>query len=319
MKYKNATQRTRKRFLQQRRLSETEKAIIEKDFGGKDYDFYKATKDSVLLLAEQYSAGATYRKIEPSVRRGAVRRRALLKYAAAIVLLLVAAVGVYRLNRAPEKILVSTSYGERKQLRLPDGSTVILNSLSAVSYPGNLHRGHLREIELNGEAYFDVAKDARRPFVVKASGIEVRVLGTKFDVSAYDDDEHIMTSLYEGSVSVTFGTAGDSILLKPGERAEYNRASGKTELPAGVAEHQSAWIKGSMYFENVQVKDIFKILEREKNISFLVSDEVNKDFRITAKFDHSESVDEILEYLSQPGGFTFEKDENRYIIKKQKH
>jgi ferric-dicitrate binding protein FerR (iron transport regulator) len=318
MKYKNATQKARKKFLQQKQLSEQEKAVIENDFDGQDYDWFKATKDSVTCLPEKYSADATYRQIEQAVQT-VLSRRSLLKYAAAIALLLIATFGTYRMTTAPEKILVSTSYGERKQVRLPDGSTVILNSLSSVSCAGNMHRSRAREVELDGEAYFDVVKDARRPFVVKASEVEVRVLGTKFNVSAYGNDEHISTSLYEGSVAVRFG-AGDSVrLLKPGERAEYDRTSGTAATGAIAGEHPGAWIEGSMSFENIRIKDIFKILEREKNITILLSDEINKDFKITAKFNHNESVEEILEYLSQPGGFTFEKDENRYIIKKQKH
>jgi ferric-dicitrate binding protein FerR (iron transport regulator) len=318
MKYKKATQKARKKFLQQKQLSEKEKAVIENDFDGKDYDYFKATKDRVIHLPEKYSADATFRQIEQTMQT-VLSRRSLLKYAAAVALLLIAAFGAYRMNTATDEILVSTSYGERKQVRLPDGSTVILNSLSSVTCPGDMHRRPVREVILDGEAYFDVAKDARRPFIVKASEVEVRVTGTKFNLSAYGNDEHVSASLYEGSVAVTFG-AGDSVrLLKPGERAEYDRTSGTAATAAIDGEHQSAWIKGSMSFENIRIKDIFKILEREKNISFLVSDEINRDFRITAKFNHDESVEEILEYLSQAGGFTVEKDKNRYIIKKQKH
>ncbi|MDR1380580.1 MAG: FecR domain-containing protein [Tannerella sp.] len=318
MKYKSTIQNARKKVLLRKQLSEREKAAVERDFSGRDYDYYLSAKDGELLLPEKYSADATFQKIKRAMRYGISRRR-MLKYAAAVALLLAAAAGVYRFSGAPEEIRVSTSYGERRQLRLPDGSTVILNSLSSVSYAGNIHRGRVRQITLDGEAYFDVAKDARRPFTVKASGVEVRALGTRFNVSAYGNDGYVAASLYEGSVSVAFGGRGDTLLLKPGEQAVCSKTSGRAERAALDGENRSAWITGSMYFENTRLKDIFKILEREKNVSFLVTGGINTDVRITAKFSRGESLEEILTFLGSPGGFAFEKNENAYIIKKQEH
>ena len=317
MRYNSITQKARKKFLLQKQLSQKELEIIEKDFQGKDYGYYESIKDEEVFLPEQYSADATYSKIRKSAQSGN-SRLSLIKYAAVIALLISVTFGVYLLNRPAENVIFSTSYGEKRQIDLPDGSVVILNSLSSVSYPENIHKHPMREIELHGEAYFDVAKDERRVFVVKASEIEIRVLGTRFNVSAYENDENITTDLYEGSVSLSFG-AGNDLQLKPGEKAVYNKDSDRVEILSVEDKNNSAWINGSIYFENIPMKNIFKILEREKNMTFHILDGVDKELKLTAKFSNNESVDEILEQLSLPGRFTFEKKENIYIINKQKH
>ena len=308
-------QKTRKRFLQQKQLSLQEEEIIEKDFKGKDYAYYKSIKDEDILLSGQYSADATYCKISQSVRPDA-SRLPILKYAATVALLIAVTFGIYHFNK-PEKYLVaSTSYGERMQINLPDGSMVTLNSLSSVSYPENIDKGRTREIQLNGEAFFDVAKNEKSPFVVKASKVKITVLGTKFNISAYGNDENITTNLYEGAVAITSDN-NDSLQLNPGEQAVYNKKTKKVEVLPFDNQNDNAWISGSIHFENIALKNIFKILEREKDITFNISNGINMELKLTAKFNNNESVEEILEYLSQPGGFTFEKKEQKYTINKK--
>ena len=315
MKYKGDIQKTREKFLQQKTLSQQEKEVIEKDFKGKDYAYYESIKDTEAFLPEQYSADATYRRIRKSIEPG-VSRLSFIRYAAAVTVLIAVSFGVYLFSKPVENMLVSTSYGEKKQIDLPDGSTVILNSLSSVSYSKDMHKNRTRKIELSGEAYFDVAKDTQRQFIVKASEVEITVLGTKFNISAYENDENIITDLYEGAVAISAGGAGDSQKLKPSEQAIYNKKSEKIDiLPS--KDNNSAWVAGSIHFENIPLKNIFKILEREKNIEFHISDKIDKELKLTAKFNNNESVEEILEHLSMPGEFTFEKKDNIYIINKR--
>ena len=317
MRYKSKTQNARQKFLKQKQFSQEERVIFEKDFQGKDYAYFKSIKDDEILLPKQYSAEATYSKINHNIQSG-ISRMSIIKYAAAIALLISVSFGIYQFNKTPDNIIASTSYGERKQIDLPDGTTVTLNSLSSVSYSENIHKSDTREIKLSGEAYFDVAKDERRTFIVKTpEQIEIKVLGTKFNVSAYENDENVTTDLYEGAVSIAV-RSGDSLRLKPGEQATYNKISAKVEVSV-IDYDNSEWIKGSIHFENIALKNIFKVLEREKNITFRISGDVEQGLKLTAKFNNNESVDEILERLSHPGNFSFEIIENIYIIKKQKH
>ena len=316
MKYKSKIQKAREKFLKLKPLSQKEKTVVEKDFRGKDYAFFESIKDEELFLPEQYSAEVTYSKIVLAIQP-AYSRLSIIKYAAAIALLISVSFGIYQFNKTSDNIIASTSYGERKQIDLPDGSTVILNSLSSVSYPENLRKNSIREIKLSGEAYFDVVKDERRSFIVKTREVEIKVLGTKFNVSAYDNDDNITTDLYEGAVSIEY-ESGNSLRLNPGEQAMYNKKTDKIEVSVFDINY-SEWIKGSIHFDNIPLKNIFKILEREKNITFRISNEVDKELKLTAKFNNNETIEEILEYLSLPGKFTFEKKENIYIINKLKH
>ena len=325
MKYQSATQKARKKYLLQKQLSQKELDIIEKDYLSKDYLYYESIREkdykyengTEFFLPEQYSADATYRKIRQSIQPG-ISRLSFIKYAASIALLITVTFGVYHFNKPVENVIVSTSFGERKQISLPDGSVVILNSLSSVSYPENIHKSRTREIKLRGEAYFDVTKDERRKFVVNASEIDIKVLGTKFNISAYENNEIITTDLYEGAVSISHG-ANNSLRLKPGEQAIFHKKSNRVEVSTITDKNNIAWTDGSIFFENIPLKNIYKILEREKNLVFRIADDVDIELKLTAKFVNNESIDEILEHLSQPGGFTFEKKDNVYIIKKRKH
>lgn len=311
MKYKNKVQQAREKFLKQKPLSEKEQAIIDKDFRGKDYAYFQLLNEDDLLLPEQFSAEATFSKIE---QRFEARRNPypLLKYAAAVILLVCTSITLFYVNNYPKMIIVSTSFGEKKEIGLPDGSTVTLNSLSSVSYPKKM-RGDTREVILEGEAFFNVAKDGRKTFIVKVQEeIEVKVLGTQFNVSAYPDDENIITSLYEGAVAVTLDS-GETFRLQPGEQATYSKRLKSVEIESFEDENQD-WIDCSLCFSRKPLKEILKTLEREMNIVFEVSEEVNNGLRITANFGRDDSMDDILNILGQAGNFTFSRIDNLYII-----
>lgn len=315
MKYKNITQQARKKYLKQQSLSEKEQAVIDRDFRGKDYAYYQSIKEDKILLSEQYAAEATFRKIEQGFGEK-YTRLSLLKYAAVVVLLICVTFSLYYRSNYPKVITASTLYGEKKFITLPDGSTVVLNSLSSISYPKKM-KGNVREIILEGEALFDVIKNTEKTFVVKSRDLEVKVLGTKFNVSAYTEDEEIITSLYEGSVIVALNS-GKTFKLQPGEKAVYNKRFNSLDVESLEEEVQS-WVDCSFCFYQKSLKEILKILEREKNISFTVSDQVNKELRITANFSQDESVEDILDILGQSGDFTYERSGDLYIINIQEY
>ncbi|MDR2921269.1 MAG: FecR domain-containing protein [Tannerella sp.] len=315
MKYKHTVQHARAKFLKQKDLSKNERILLEKDFSGKDYVYYQNIEGDEILLSEQYSADATYSKIE-HVFAGKHTRRSVLKYVAAAVLFICTTISLYYVNSYPKIITVSTSYGEKKDVILPDGSTVMLNSLSSVSYPKKM-KDKTREVVLDGEAFFNVVKNDRKTFIVKVQEIEVKVLGTQFNVSAYADDDKIITSLYEGSVAVSLNS-GEVFQLRPGEQAIYDKHIKSVEIES-FEENTQNWIDGSLCFYHKPLREIWKTLDREKNVSFEISDEVNSDLKITASFNRNDSIEDILDILGQTGEFTFEKTGNLYIIKAIDH
>lgn len=318
MKYNNKVRKVRQKYLNQKPLSNEEQSIIDRDFGGKDYIFYKESKKRDFLFGSQYSADQTYFHIEQTISKHIIfRKRQLIRYvgsAAAILLISLISLHLYEIFSTPRMEYIATAYGESKDINLPDGTTITLNSLSSISYPRDL-KGDIRLIKLEGEAYFDVAKNPLKPFVVIVNNIEVKVLGTKFNVEAYENEENITTSLFEGSVSINVYN-GVSKKLLPGDKAVYNKSSGEVNASHTVdINNQIYWMKRILYFDNEPLSSIFKTLAREKDIHFQIQNPTIGKLRITASFDKKESMDEILNILSQSGDFSYIRQGNNYYIR----
>lgn len=170
---------------------------------------------------------------------------------------------------------VEVGQGQKSDIVLPDGTKVYLNADSKLRYGGHFN-GRERQVELIGEAYFNVAKDARSPFTVKAGDIRVRALGTSFNVQAYPEDEGITTYLADGSVVVSSPT--ESLTLSPGEVAVYSlktpRITKKKEDDVRVF---TAWMNNEMVFDDEPILNIIRQLERNYNVKFEIkSDKLNE-------------------------------------------
>ncbi|PWV47696.1 FecR domain-containing protein [Chitinophaga sp. S165] len=149
--------------------------------------------------------------------------------------------------------------GGQFNIVLPDGSHVWLNAASSLRYP-TAFNGDRREVELQGQGYFEVAPNARQPFYVKANNVEVQVLGTRFDVMAYADEKSINTTLLEGLVNVKNGTTQQK--LKPGQQAIVDPASGIMVVGAADVDQVIAWKTGFFEFDNASLGDILRQLAR---------------------------------------------------------
>lgn len=145
------------------------------------------------------------------------------------------------------------------QVALPDGSKVWLNNASSLRYPVAF-TGKTREVELKGEAYFEIARNAAQPFKVRVGAMLVDVLGTSFNITAYDDESHVRTTLLTGGVRVSEGAA--STLLKPGEQVQVNPA-GEFSAPQEVdADGVIAWKNGLFHFERADIHTVMRMLAR---------------------------------------------------------
>ncbi len=149
--------------------------------------------------------------------------------------------------------------GGQFNIVLPDGSHVWLNAASSMRYP-TAFNGDRREVELQGQGYFEVAPNARQPFYVKVNNVEVQVLGTRFDVMAYADEKSINTTLLEGLVNVKNGTVQQK--LKPGQQAIVDPASGIMVVRAADVDQVIAWKTGFFEFDNASLGDILRQLAR---------------------------------------------------------
>ena len=189
--------------------------------------------------------------------------------------------------------------GSRAVVQLADGTEVSLNYGSKMKYPRNF--GKTREITLSGEGYFDVTHNPQKPFIVKTGNLNVKALGTKFNVCAYPEDNIIEATLIEGKVAVEKAIPGNKNqslgIMLPGQHLSYDLTSGKISSTKGNSDKYIAWKDGKLVFDNEPVTEVAKTLGRMFNVDFEVADNV-KDFTYTASF-FNDPLDLILELMSE--------------------
>ncbi len=187
---------------------------------------------------------------------------------------------------------ISTPRGGQYQVILPDGSHVWLNSASSIKYPITF-AGNNREVKITGEAYFEVAHNAAKPFSVITKGQTVRVLGTHFNINAYGDEQMIKTTLLEGSVRVT---ANNNIhILKPGEQSRLTLDGDLKVNEANLAE-AVAWKNGLFYFENTSLQNVMRQLARWYGVEIDYEGKIpNRTF--TGAIHRDVNVSEVLQIL----------------------
>ena len=220
---------------------------------------------------------------------------------------------------APETLnQIIIPYGNQSRVVLSDSTVVWLNAGSRLIYP-TLFKEKTREVMLIGEAFFEVAKNPAKPFIVKTSNMEIRVLGTQFNVSSYEEDEVIQTVLKEGSVDIRNKGSlffEHSVVLKPDQMATFNKTSNDTKIYNVDADTYALWTKGLISFEDIDLNRVIKKVERFYNISVSFSDPEKKIMRISGKLDLKQGRKEVMEYLEKVSLSRFEQiKEDKYIIK----
>lgn len=187
---------------------------------------------------------------------------------------------------------METLTGMEYTLALSDGSLVYLNAETSVKYPVVFAENE-RMVELDGEAYFEVAKDASRPFIVRMNGVDVKVTGTSFNARAYRNEGKVVTTLIEGRVEVN----GKAIV--PGEQARYEVGNGDLEVAEVDVEHFVAWKEGYFVFRNERLEDVMRTLARWYKVEYHFMDEASKDVRIGARFGRYNDMTPIIEMLRE--------------------
>lgn len=222
--------------------------------------------------------------------------------------------------------------GAKSRLLLPDGSVVWLNSGSRISYPASF-TDSLREVELEGEAYFDVTKDAERPFIVHTRDIHIKVLGTVFNVKSYPEDNRTEATLISGLVQVskTGARPEEALLLRPHEKLVVNRepepASVNTDINVpdnmtvkhikesitDTAMVETAWVYNKLVFDGEDFREIATEMERWYNVKISIHDPAVASYRFHARFEN-ESITEVLSALRVSLPFTFKISNNEVNI-----
>lgn len=208
---------------------------------------------------------------------------------------------------------IITAKGERKKVTLPDGTIVSLNAGSRLKVISDFKKSS-RQVFLSGEAYFTVAKDSLRPFIVKTSTISTRVLGTAFNVEAYHAENSTRVAVAEGKVNIEQLDQ----TLTPGKQLVFDHKGKSFRTLNADVEKISAWANGTTYFENESIESIAKKLERKYNVTLNTTGNDKVTCRYTLHFS-DESIHEALMVLNKLTGVTYkEQEKNQFIINIEK-
>ncbi|ALL06618.1 hypothetical protein AQ505_14605 [Pedobacter sp. PACM 27299] len=209
----------------------------------------------------------------------------------------------------PSYNTISTPKGGQYQIALPDGTIVWLNAASSLKYPSSFTEKD-RLVTLTGEAYFEVAKDKKRPFRVKTVQQEVEVLGTHFNINAYDDEEVVKTTLIEGSVKVKLPSSNQSTVLKPGEQSSV-----LNEIKVNQVDANSAidWKQGLFWFNDESIYSIMRQFSRWYNIDVEYRGNVS-NIRFGGQVSRMKNLSQVLRIMELTKSIQFKVEGNKIIV-----
>jgi transmembrane sensor len=212
-----------------------------------------------------------------------------------------------------QMLTASTPRGGTYQVELPDGTHVWLNAATTLKFPSSFTQNAERRVELSGEAYFEVAKDKAHPFIVTTSQQSVKVLGTHFNINAYDEEPAVKTTLLEGAVEVTAGLrnmTNPRRVLRPGQQAALTQ-SGQLSVYDADAALAVAWKNSQFMFDNDRIEVIMRMVQRWYNVDVKYVGDL-PDEKFDGEVSRYEHVSEILKTLEATGKIHF-KIEGRTI------
>ena len=215
-------------------------------------------------------------------------------------------------NAAPEFNTITTPRGGQYQVVLEDGTKVWLNAASSIRFP-QAFTGKDRQVELTGEAYFEVAKNKEKPFIVQANGTQVQVLGTHFNINAYSDNADVTTTLLEGSVRMASGNS--AVMLSPGQKGVANKNGQPIEVSKADIEETMAWKNGFFVFHDENIMNIMKQVSRWYDVDVEYQDNVqNSEFGGT--ISKYKNITELLNIMALTRTIHYKIEGRRVIIMK---
>jgi len=263
--------------------------------------------DTLLLLADDERIA--------SQNNYSIRRKRIYNWAKVAAIIIFAILGTKLYDRYQESVqpmplqTIAVPAGQRVNLTLADGTRVWLNSRTSLVYPTDFNR-HKRVVQLKGEAYFEVTHNAHNPFIVQTNKGNVRVLGTKFNVEAYPDNDKFVTSLMEGSVNIKHN--GITYVLAPHQKASLH--NNRIVIDKITNYDQYRWKEGLICFKKAYFADIMKEFEKYYGYKIIIRNPSVSAYRCSGKFRLSDGIDCALNVLQKDADFVFERDKEKQII-----
>lgn len=233
------------------------------------------------------------------------RVAAVVASVAAICLLVIGGIGVWDYMNEQQTVfkVVATSYGETKELKLVDGTVIVLNSCSKVRFPDRFLSDE-RRIELEGEGYFQVHRNEEKPFIIHTSRFDIRVLGTSFNVKSYTTDELVSVNVESGKVQVDLPEA--MMRLRANEQVQINTLTGNYEKD-NIQKEVAQWRKGTLCFHETPIHDVVKELERIYHCSFIFEPGQNFKHLISGEHDNV-NLEAVLRSIEYTTGIHYKKE-----------
>lgn len=231
----------------------------------------------------------------------------IIAIAASIVLVSIISLFSFRygkesLNNSLSEVSIEAPYGSITKMDLPDGSKVWLHSGTKITYPQNFGV-KTRKLSFEGEAYFEVAKNQDLSFTVQTKGFKITVLGTKFNIRDYENEDHAIVDLIEGKISMENCLRDeDAIFLSPNQRAFQSKKTGHIFVINASASKSNEWINNKLFFDEIPLPDAIKELERTYDVKINIEDEALRSLKIFGSFDTREqSIRDVLDIMTATG------------------
>ncbi|MGV8137012.1 MAG: FecR family protein [Mangrovibacterium sp.] len=248
-----------------------------------------------------------------------VSLRQLLRYAAVFILAFTLGWGSFQLFSEKKSGFtevyneIKVPYGQRSEISLYDGTKVWLNSGTELKFP-LVFDGDQRKVYVKGEAFFDVARDVNKPFIVNTGQMDIEVLGTRFDVCAYPDDPEFYSTLEEGKIKAVNAVTGEEVSLLPGMQATLDLNAQKFSVQHVNTRLYTSWKENMLRFENAPFAEVIKRMERWYDVKIHVDEQINTGERYTMTIK-TESLREMLRLVSFTTPITYEIKENQVFIR----
>lgn len=301
----------------------------------KELDYKKVRHDlrKVMNQVDQHSGRQKAKTTIHKYLNSWLMRAAAIFFIGFVSALLIYSFSIFSSNTNSTLSTLETPKGSNSILKLSDGSIIRLNAGSKLSYPTQFS-GDSREVFLEGEAFFDVAKDAKRKFIVKTSDVTVKVFGTQFNIKSYPDDNKVETTLVEGAISLQKNTIegkpiGKEIVLEPNQRIVlYKEQEPITPTEIQPKKQQTlparkpklllsksidpvryvSWKDGQLIFKSEQMKELAITLERRYNVKIHFEDEELRQFRFTGTIEN-ETIEQVMDAIKLASSIDYRMEE----------
>jgi len=320
------------KHLSHEELSVEEKSLFDQLSGDEDIKeiLNQSTevidKTGLYFDLKKYDTDKAWEKVDsqlPSKKKRIIHISWVYRVAAIFILLVATSILVWRMSDSNQKFnefATTQSDFSNPEVVLPDGSKVKLNHGSKLIYPKNFS-GNTREVTLSGEAFFDVAKNPEKPFIIKTAGASIKVLGTTFNVYAYSESQTVEVIVKTGKVELNELVSsktenGEKVLLLPGEKGTFDKQNKTIAKETTFNPNNLSWYTHEIEFKYTRLSDVLQTLQRAYNLQITVEEGVDLDQKLSATFSQQQP-DYIMEVIAMTQNLNLKKtSNNQFIIQK---